>query len=48
MAKIEGTRQDETAQPSSQRTGPEKWMMWAILLVALALVGALLAFAGGG
>jgi uncharacterized protein involved in exopolysaccharide biosynthesis len=48
MAKVDGTRTDETAQPSSQRTGPEKWMLVVIAIVALAVLGALLALAGGG
>lgn len=48
MAKVEGTRPDETVQPSSQRTGPEKWMLVVAAIVALAVLGALLAVAGGG
>lgn len=46
MAKVEGTRTDETAQPSSQRTGPEKWILVLVVIVAVAVLGALLALAG--
>lgn len=45
MAKLEGARQDETAQPSSQRTGPEKWMLIAAATISLAVLGALLVLA---
>lgn len=48
MAKLEGVRTDETAQPSSQRTGPEKWMLVTAALIALAVLAALLVLAGGG
>ncbi|HEY9217877.1 MAG TPA: hypothetical protein VIO94_07510 [Phenylobacterium sp.] len=48
MAKAQGARTDETAQPSSQESGPEKWLVIAMVVLALVLVGALLAFAGGG
>ncbi len=37
MAKVDGTRNDETATPSSQRRGPEKVTL--IVVIALALVG---------
>jgi hypothetical protein len=37
MAKVDGRRDDETAQPASQRRGPEKVSL--IIVIALALIG---------
>ena len=37
MAKVDGRRDDETAQPASQRRGPEKVSL--IIVIALAVIG---------
>lgn len=48
MAKVEGRRDDETAEPRSQRRGPEKLSL--IIVVVLAVIGVvgLLVLAGQG
>jgi flagellar basal body-associated protein FliL len=45
MAKALGRREDETSDPQSQRRGPERWLLILVALVAVAIVGALIAFA---
>jgi hypothetical protein len=47
MAKVEGTRNDETATPSSQRRGPEKVVLIAVIAIAVIGVAGLLVMAAG-
>ena len=47
MAKVEGRRPDETAEDVSWSTGPEQWGLIIAMVLAIALVGAILAYAGG-
>jgi hypothetical protein len=48
MAKVEGRRNDETAEPKLERAGAEKWTLLAVIAIAVAAVIGLLLLAGGG
>ncbi|MCR5874666.1 hypothetical protein LRS10_11105 [Phenylobacterium sp. J426] len=48
MAKVEGRREDETADPRSQRRGPEKFSLIVVVILAVIGVVGLLVLAGQG
>ena len=48
MAKVEGRRDDETAEPATQRRGPEKLSLIVVLVLAVVGVVGLLVLAGQG
>lgn len=45
MAKAAGRREDETSSPQSERRGPESWVLVIVAIAAVAVMGALIAFA---
>jgi len=46
MAEAPGRREDETSTPTSQRQGPESWVLFLVIAVAVAAVVGLLLLAG--
>ena len=45
MPEAPGRREDETSTPTSQRRGPELWVLILVLAVAVAAVAGLLVLA---
>jgi len=48
MTEAPGRRDDETSTPTSQRQGPESWILLLVIGLAVAGVIGLIAFAGMG
>lgn len=48
MAKVEGRRDDETAQPATQKRGPEKISLIIVIVLAVVGVGGLMVLASLG